>query len=653
MNITPQIEGGAWPAKGTEHESFPVQATIFKDGHDVFGSEAVLVDPDGHEIQTASMELIAPGLGRYEAWLTPTYPGDWSFFVRSYADPMATWRHDAELKVEAEQDIDLVFLQAKQLLQREMKAIPAAERPVLKEVIATLSSTHLDPSLRYAAVLSDTVTDILRRYPLRDLVTESGRYPIHVDRLRSLTGSWYEMFPRSAGAHVDEDGHIIPGTLLSATRELDRIAAMGFDVIYLTPISPIGTTHRKGKNNSLVATPDDPGSPYAIGSKDGGHDAIDPALGTFADFDAFVARAHELGMEVAYDFALQTSPDHPWLTSHPEWFTTRADGTIAYAENPPKKYQDIYPLNFDNDPEGLFAEIVRIIDLWISHGVTIFRMDNPHTKPVAFWQRLLAHYRETHPEVVFLAEAFTEPEMMQALGAVGFDLSYSYFAWRNDKKELEDYLWEVSRVTDDRLRPAFFPMTPDILTAYLRDGGVPAFKVRAVLAATGAPTWGIYSGYELADHVQRPGFEEPNDNEKYEVKVRDYDAARANGIADLLTTLNRVRREHTALRRLRGIRINPTDNDHIISFTRYARAEETADGTPDAVITVVNLDTVWTQGATVQIDPTAFGLPADASLTLDVHDELSGQDWVWGNRPFVQLDPLIQAAHVLSVTVRR
>jgi Glycosidases len=426
---------------------------------------------------------------------------------------------------------------------------------------------------------------------------------------------------------------------------------MGFDVLYLTPIHPIGTTNKKGRNNTLTSEPTDPGSPYAIGSHEGGHDAIHPDLGTFDDFDFLVAEAKKRGMEVALDIALQCSPDHPWLSEHPEWFTTRADGTIAYAENPPKKYQDIYPLNFDNDPEGIYREIKRILELWVEHGVTIFRVDNPHTKPVDFWERILADFRENHPEVVFLAEAFTQPPMMRGLGAVGFHQSYTYFTWRNEKKEIEDYLWELARISDDRMRPAFWPTTHDILTPYMQRGGLAAFSIRAVLAATGSPTWGIYSGYELIENVARPDAEEQINNEKYEFKARDYTPGEDNGIPHLLGNLNRIRKAHPALQRLRGIVINPTSNEKILSFTRFAHPEETPNGKADAVIVVLNLDPYATRDAVVYLDLSPFGVSPrwDAGPILRVTDELSGQTFLWNESPYVSLDPRGQCAHILSV----
>ncbi|MGO1590358.1 MAG: alpha-1,4-glucan--maltose-1-phosphate maltosyltransferase [Ancrocorticia sp.] len=674
-DIEPSVENGSWAAKGTELEAFPVRATVFREGHDLFAAEAVLVDPHGNEVQTEPMVLIRPGLGRYEAWLTPTYPGAWTYFVRSYSDPIATWEHNAQARIGADTDIELVFLEAEAWMNRALTTLEAAvqsgatdaDMTALKDALDVIHMERLSPTVRFEAATAAGVRTALVHAPVRDMVTESSRFPVNVDRSLALAGSWYEIFPRSHGSYQDQDGTWVSGTLATAAQDLGRIAGMGFDVVYLTPVSPIGTTNRKGRNNTLEAAPGDPGSPYAIGSADGGHDAIHPELGTFEDFDQFVASAKSYGMEVALDFALQCSPDHPWLTEHPEWFTTRADGTIAFAENPPKKYQDIYPLNFDNDPEGIYQEIVRVLEVWISHGVTIFRVDNPHTKPVQFWQRLMAQFRIEHPDILFLAEAFTAPPMMQGLGAVGFHQSYCYFAWRTEKEEIEEYLQELATESDHLLRPAFWPTTHDILTPFMQDGGKAAFELRAVLAATGAPTYGIYSGYELVENVARPGFEEQIDNEKYEFKPRNWQAGEHTGIPQLLTQLNRIRHAHPSLQRLRGIRINPTSSDQIISYTRFARPEEVAGkagaipeplggaGSPaaDAVITVINLDPHNGHDAVLDLDLSPFGVtPGWAGEPLfEVTDELTGQTFLWNEHPYVSLNPGSNVAHVLSVRV--
>ncbi|MDN5385755.1 alpha-1,4-glucan--maltose-1-phosphate maltosyltransferase, partial [Streptomyces sp. LB8] len=391
-----------------------------------------------------------------------------------------------------------------------------------------------------AGALTPEVDAVLARWPLRELVTASEPLPLLVERERALYGSWYEFFPRSEG--TPQQPH---GTFRTAARRLPAIAAMGFDVVYLPPIHPIGTTFRKGRNNSLTAGPDDVGVPWAIGSPEGGHDAVHPALGTLEDFDWFVERARELGLEIALDFALQCSPDHPWVHKHPQWFRHRPDGSIAYAENPPKKYQDIYPLAFDADFEGLLAETVRVLRHWMAHGVRIFRVDNPHTKPVVFWERVIAEINAADPDVIFLAEAFTRPAMMHTLAQIGFQQSYTYFTWRNTKQELTEYLTELTGEAAAYMRPNLFVNTPDILHAYLQHGGRPAFEARAVLAATLSPSWGIYSGFELCENTPlREGSEEYLDSEKYQLKPRDWEAAEREGrtLTPLITRLNHIRR---------------------------------------------------------------------------------------------------------------
>jgi starch synthase (maltosyl-transferring) len=402
-----------------------------------------------------------------------------------------------------------------------------------------------------------------------------------------------------------------------------------------------------------VAGPDDVGSPWAIGSRLGGHDAVHPDLGTLADFDAFVARANGLGLEIALDLALQAAPDHPWVTTHPEFFTTRADGTVAFAENPPKKYQDIYPMNFDNDPAGVRAEVLRVVRHWLDHGVRIFRVDNPHTKPLDFWAWLLAEVRATDPDVVFLAEAFTRPAMLQGLGAAGFHQSYTYFTWRNDKAELAEYLTELATVSDHVVRPNLFVNTPDILPAYLQHGGRPAFEVRAVIAATASPSWGVYAGFELGEDVAvRPGSEEYLDSEKYQLRPRDWAAAERAGttIAPLITTLNRLRREHPALRLLRNLVVHATDDDAVLCYGKAATVPGERGGEAvDGVIVVANLDPAGVRETLVHLDAGWLAsLGIDTGATFTVHDELSGQDWVWGRDNYVRLDPTVSPAHVLT-----
>ncbi|MBD7917557.1 alpha-1,4-glucan--maltose-1-phosphate maltosyltransferase [Cellulomonas sp. Sa3CUA2] len=653
VDVFPVAEEGRFPAKASVGEAVRIRATVIREGHDALGATAVLLRPDGSVHSSARMVDVAPGLDRYEARLVPDAEGDWSFRVEGWSDPYGTWAHDAAIKVEAGLDVELMLTEGTLVLERAAArtgddAMPPRDARVLLDAVAALRDTSRPPLARLAAALSEQVREVLERSPLRDLVTTSRTYPLVVHRRLALAGSWYEMFPRSHGATFDEaTQRWTSGTLQTAATQLPRIAAMGFDVVYLTPIHPIGTTYRKGRNNALTALPGDPGSPYAIGSPDGGHDAIEPSLGTFDDFDAFVARARSLGMEVALDLALQASPDHPWVTEHPEWFTTRADGTIAYAENPPKKYQDIYPLNFDNDPEGIYAEIRRVVQVWIDHGITAFRVDNPHTKPLSFWQRLLAEVRAAHPEVLFLSEAFTRPAMMLTLAKIGFHQSYTYFTWRNTKAELEEYLARVGGDEAPWLRPSFWPTTHDILPPYLQQGGPSAFAVRAVLAATGSPTWGVYSGYELAESVPRPGVEEQIDNEKYEFRPRDWARADELGIALLIGRLNEIRRAHPALQQLSNVRVHPTTDDALVAFSRHLDAEHSPTGRADTVVVIVNIDPFAAREGAVHLDLAAFGLPPDRGVVA--HDVLSGESYGWSDQVYVRLDPQVRVAHVVHL----
>ncbi|EEH63875.1 alpha amylase, catalytic domain protein [Gleimia coleocanis DSM 15436] len=671
--VFPVIEGGLWAAKTTEGEAFPVRATVFREGHDALAAEAVLLSPEGKVEQRVHMYDTDPGLDRYEAWLQAAYPGNWTFRIDTWSDPYATWSHDATVKIAADTDVELMLEEGALLFERALRGevfailteksmksalvkktpeLDSASITILAEAISLLRDPEATPQRRLSAGLSNKVRKVFKQFPVRDLLTSTREYPLQVDRKLALYGSWYEIFPRSYGAVQDAEGNWISGTLEAASLELPRISDMGFDVIYLTPIHPIGTTHRKGKNNTLTAGPNDPGSPYGIGAVTGGHDAVHPDLGTFEDFDAFVKTAKANGLEVALDLALQCSPDHPWVAEHPEWFTTRADGSIAYAENPPKKYQDIYPLNFDNDPEGIYLAIRNVVYTWIKHGVTLFRVDNPHTKPLSFWQRLLAEVRSTHPEVIFLAEAFTKPAMMRTLGAIGFHQSYTYFTWRTTKEQLEEYFTEVSAETAHLMRPAFWPTTHDILTPQMTAGGTAMFALRAVLAATAAPTWGIYSGYEFVEKEPRPGYEEQNDNEKYEYRPRDWSKVNDYGIANLLTLLNSARANHPALQQLHNLTIHPTSDDRLICFSKHVDAKHSATGEADTVIVVVNLDPENTVQGQVYLDFAKLGVAGQHTSEgplLSVVDQLDGREYQWGETNFVELCPQVRTAHVLAV----
>jgi len=477
----------------------------------------------------------------------------------------------------------------------------------------------------------------------RTVYGSTEKYPIRADRERALSGAWYEFFPRSEGAVKNADGTTTSGTFVTATKRLPAVAAMGFDVLYLPPIHPIGVAHRKGPNNSLTAGPNDPGVPWAIGNSDGGHDAINPELGTMKDFENFVAAAKKAGLEIALDLALQTSPDHPWVKSNPQWFNKRADGTIAYAENPPKKYQDIYPINFDDDYEGIRDEVLRIIRLWVSKGVKIFRVDNPHTKPVHFWQDLLDIVRRESPEVIFLAEAFTAPAMMHALGKAGFHQSYTYFTWRTSKSELTEYGREVAQQTSAFFRPNFWVNTPDINPFHLQSGNPAMFALRAVLASTLTPSWGMYAGYEIYEHRPfKEGGEEYLDSEKYEIKVRDWDGATKKGLtlAPFITQLNAIRKANPALHQLRNLVFHNTESEAIIAYSKREGK--------NLVLVVVNLDPSFAQGTIVHWDMNALGLEG----TFAVKDLLDGKNFDWSEHQFIQLDPtrpVGKVAHICQV----
>jgi starch synthase (maltosyl-transferring) len=670
-DVTPVVTStvsGEHPAKAVVGEYVPVSAAVFREGHDAVGASVVLYGPDGTTVSTTRMTPGAPGTDRWHATVVPTSLGAWSFAIEAWSDPLATWHHAVTVKLEAGQGaVDLAndLADGSRLFTELATLLPRGEKVRAIAAAHALADTALDLAHRVAPALEERLWRLVEQHPVRELVCSSPRYPIKVERSRAQVGSWYEFFPRSIGAELAVEpeparrvyqGGAAPsrptrhGTFKDAAEHLDYVASMGFDVVYLPPIHPIGEVNRKGPNNTLVAAAWDVGSPWAIGSKDGGHDAIHPSLGTLEEFKAFVARANGLGLEVALDLALQAAPDHPWVRAHPEWFTTRPDGSIAYAENPPKKYQDIYPLNFDNDPEGLYAEVLRVVHHWMDAGVRIFRVDNPHTKPFNFWQWLIAEVNRTDPDVVFLAEAFTRPAIMHELGKIGFQQSYTYFTWRNGADELAEYAVELVR-SADHMRPNFFVNTPDILHEYLQHGGPAAFAIRAVLAATLSPTWGVYSGFELFEHrALKPGSEEYLDSEKYQLRPRDLvGAAEARrSLAPLLTLLNAIRREHPALRQLRELHIHKTAHNEILAFSK--RDPET----DDTVLVVCSTNPHEPVESMVEVDLAAIG--RDWATGYLAHDLLTGADYQWGESNYVRLDPAGTPygvpAHVLHLRTR-
>ncbi|MFJ5552758.1 alpha-1,4-glucan--maltose-1-phosphate maltosyltransferase [Streptomyces sp. NPDC093225] len=649
LDVRPAVDCGARPAKAVVDEVFEVSATVFREGHEAVAAHLVLRDPAGREQPPVPMRELAPGTDRWGARISAPAEGRWTYTVEAWSDPLASWRHTAGIKVPAGIDTELVLMEGAELYERAAGQVPKEDgRELVLAALDALRAEERGAEERLAAALEPAVLAVLARFPVRELVSASKALSLLVERKRALFGSWYEMFPRSEGAVLPTGNRRKPrsGTFRTAAERLPAVAAMGFDVVYLPPIHPIGTTFRKGPNNALKATRWDVGVPWAIGSPEGGHDAVHPDLGTIEDFDRFVARAGELRLEIALDFALQCSPDHPWVEKHPEWFRQRADGTIAYAENPPKKYQDIYPIDFDRDMDGLVEETVRILRYWMDHGVRIFRVDNPHTKPVVFWERVIADVNASDPDVIFLAEAFTRPAMMRALASVGFQQSYTYFTWRNSKAELTEYLTELAGdESAPVMRPNLFVNTPDILHAYLQQGGRPAFEVRAVLAATLSPTWGVYAGYELCENTAaKEGSEEYLDSEKYQLRPRDWAAADREGrtIAPLITSLNRLRRRNPALQQLRDLHFHSTDNDQVIAYSKTA---QTPSGR-NTVLVVVNLDPHHTQEATVSLDMPVLGLDWHGSLA--VRDELTGDTYYWGRANYVRLEPGRTPAHVLA-----
>lgn len=669
MDITPAEERGIFPARVELGEPFEMTAQVFIEGRTKVGATAIVRNPRGKETMRRAMTCVNPGLDRWTVMVkcgehsdlkpwedgyaaVKRQLGEWTVTIEGWEDAYVSWLHDARIKVRVMDDVDNALNSGAELLARWAETpdtgLTARDRKTLEKAAETMADQTLSAEDRLAAGDNPTIAALHETHPLRDGISPSQPQRFKVERPKSSFAAWYQFFPRSEGATIDPNtGKIIQGTLKTSMAGLERAAAEGFDIVYLPPVFPIGVTNRKGRNNTLVAGPDDPGSPFGIGSELGGHDTVDPLLGTMDDFKALCQRAHELGLEIALDFALQCSPDHPWVKAHPNWFRHKPDGSIAFAENPPKKYQDIYPIDFNADMPGIEKEVERIMNLWIEAGVTIFRIDNPHTKPVRFWQDVIAAVTKKHPEILFLAEAFTRPGMMRALSYVGFTQSHCYFPWRNTKDELEEYLPVTNGDDGYYQHNTFWPTTPDILTAYVRDNGVAGHCVRAVLAAMGSPSWGIYNGYELIENKQRPGFEEQIDNEKYEVKVRDWSKAKQYGVAKMLTALNKIRRAHPAALSYHNLTVLPTSDPNILAFARHTPAELTGTGQADTLIVVVNLDGHNAHQSMIHLELSELGLPTDRPL--NVRDELTGREFQWGWDNYVSLAPWADVAHILSV----
>ncbi|MGV0624506.1 alpha-1,4-glucan--maltose-1-phosphate maltosyltransferase [Mycolicibacter minnesotensis] len=656
-DVEPVISGGRYPAKAVVGETVPVRATVWRDGHEAVAATLVVwhngrryplpgEPPDATPCDTPLHLTMRTGFEDFVFYgeFTPDAVGLWTFRVEGWGDPLQSWRSAVTAKMDAGQNeaqLSNDLLVGAALFERAAAGMPPAlRRPVLTAAAALRAAG--EPVSRTALAMSAEVEDLLARHPLRELVTAGAEYQVWVDRPLARRGAWYEMFPRSTGGW-DADGRPVHGTLATAAAALPRIADMGFDVVYLPPVHPIGKVHRKGRNNSPTAEPGDVGSPWAIGSAEGGHDAVHPQLGDIDDFDAFVAAAHRLGLEVALDLALQCAPDHPWAVEHREWFTELPDGTIAYAENPPKAYQDIYPLDFDSDPAGLYAEVLRVVRFWIDHGVKIFRVDNPHTKPPDFWAWLIAAVKNVDADVLFLSEAFTSPARQYGLAKLGFTQSYSYFTWRTTKSELTEFGEQIAELADFR-RPNLFVNTPDILHASLQYGGQAMFAIRAALAATLSPTWGVYSGFELfEDRALHEGSEEYLDSEKYELRPRDFAGALAEGrsLEPFITKLNEIRRLHPALNQLRTVHFHHLDNDALMAYSKFDPA------TGDTVLVVVTLNPFTAEQGTLHLDMWALGMPDYQRFW--VRDQISGEDYNWGQDNYVRLDGTRAVAHIVTM----
>lgn len=698
-DVSPVLACGRYPAKAVIGESVPISAVAYREGHEALGCAVVWRGPDGERPPVR----MRPAEGdRWRTVIRPDAVGAWSFRIEAFADPYLTWRDTLRKRIGAARaapanafgndptgafasdpgtglggdlapglaatgrvndpgianDLANDLAEGAHLMDAAVEVVPERYQEWVRSAAAALRDEVRPLHARICPAFD--LAGVVWAHPVRLLVTGTEEYPIWVDRQRALFSAWYEFFPRSEGG-LGPDGEPRHGTFATAARRLPAIAEMGFDVVYLPPIHPIGRVNRKGRDNSLVAAPGDVGAPWAVGAAEGGHDAIHPELGSAADLRAFIGAAADLGLEVAMDLALQCAPDHPWVREHPRWFTTRPDGQIAYAENPPKKYEDIYPLNFDNDPEGIRAEVLRVVLHWIGQGVRIFRVDNPHTKPVELWHWLIWRVKQEHPDVLFLAEAFTKPSLLYGLARIGFSQSYTYFTWRDSAAELRGYCEELLAHADV-MRPNFWPSTPDILPAALARGGPPMFRIRAVLASLLSPSWGVYSGYELCERdVLRDGdgadavcgagtrdapcdSEEYARSEKYQLRHRDWAAAAESGqtLAPLLGRLNAIRRANPALRWLRNLCFHDVDNPALLCWSK--RDEQTG----NTVLVVCSLDPTQQQWGNTTLRMAALGLREDDRFT--VTDQLGGASYEWGKHNVVGLDPHVQPAHIFVVT---
>lgn len=634
-NVYPELDDGRYAIKREVGDTITVSADIFAEGHGLLAARLRYRKKDAPAWSEVPMRRHANE--RWSASFTVTELGRYQYSILAYPDVFRTWLEETRKKHRAGVDISSELLEGRHMIDAAKRRATEADRALYAEFLKRLGVGQ-GPSQVLEIVGTEAFLALMDKYAEKSFCTEYDRcLEVIVDRIEARYAAWYEMFPRSQGAVEGKSG-----TFRDCEARLPDIKAMGFNVIYFPPIHPIGAINRKGPNNALVAGPADPGCPYAIGSQFGGHKSIEPSLGSLADFERFVSRCREMGMEVALDFAIQCAPDHPYVQEHPDWFYKRPDGTIKYAENPPKKYEDIYPLDFYcNDREGLWNEMKSIIEFWILHGVNIFRVDNPHTKPVAFWEWLIAEIQKEHPQVVFLAEAFTHPKMMRILAKVGFTQSYTYFTWRNYKHELIEYFTEL---TEGAMQEYFlgnlFTNTPDILPTILQEGGRPAFKMRVTLAATLSSVYGIYSGFELCDNKAIPGREEYADSEKYQYKVWDWN--RPGNIKSYIATLNQIREENPALHEYNNLEFYRSENDNIIVYGKYTNNKK------NIIIVVVNLNPFQIQDSFVYIPIDGFGIAPHRPY--EVLDLITGARYYWqGEKNYVRLDPHVEVAHILRI----
>jgi starch synthase (maltosyl-transferring) len=639
--VTPEIDAGRFPIKRVCGEHVVVEADAFGDGHDAVGCILRYRVEGAADWTEVAMEPL--GNDRWRGVFTVSDIGIYRYTVMAWIDRFTSWSRDLAKKVEADQDVAIDLLVGAELVQRTSMRASGEAAKQLGEWAGLLQEGPRGMRERVQIALDEALAAAMRKHADRAFATTYGKeLAVLVDREKARFSTWYEMFPRSCAPQAGRYG-----TFKDCEARLPYVAAMGFDVLYLPPIHPIGSTHRKGRNNATVAGPDDPGSPWGIGSAAGGHKAVHPQLGTLEDFRRFVAKAREYDLEIALDIAFQCSPDHPYVVQHPEWFRRRPDGTVQYAENPPKKYQDIYPLDFETDHwQALWQELKSVIRFWIEQGVRIFRIDNPHTKAFRFWEWLIREVKQAHPEVIFLAEAFTRPKVMYNLAKRGFTQSYTYFAWRNTKAELTDYFTTLTHTeVREFLRPNLWPNTPDILTEYLQLGGRPAFMTRLVLAATLGASYGIYGpAFELCENRPRePGSEEYLNSEKYEIKQWDID--RPDSLSDFIARVNRIRRDNPALQSDWHLRFHPVNNDQLICYTKHSEDRS------DVLLIVVNLDPHHTQSGWVELSADALELPLDGHY--QVHDLLSDSRYLWhGRRNFVELNPSVVPAHIFRLRRR-